>query len=80
MLSEPKAAEAAADESKTKCPRCGVPFGIGDWFDCPHGKPHFYVHSGRVIWTDQEAFGLKKVRSDEYRADLHADVLSDVES
>jgi len=27
---------------KTPCPKCGVPFGIGDWFDCKggHGKPY----------------------------------------
>jgi len=81
MPSEPKAAEAeAAGEAQTKCPRCHEPFDIGSWPWCPHGRPHFHVHSGRLIWTDQQAYGLKKTRSDEYRADLHADMLSEVES
>lgn len=35
--------------------------------------PH--PHSGKLFWTGEEAYGKKKIRSDEHRADLEASMV-----
>ena len=70
-------AEKSSVESTDReiCPKCGNETGIGLWPWCPHGQPHFHVHSGRIIWLGSQVYGKKKLLSDELRADTEADMV-----
>jgi hypothetical protein len=35
----------------------------------------FHVHSGKVIWTGEQAYGKKRAHSDENIADIHQEML-----
>lgn len=31
-------------EKTVKCEKCGATYFIGEWWACPHGKPHYSWH------------------------------------
>jgi len=42
--------------------------------ECYHRKADKKPYSGRKFWTGEETYGRKKLMSDEFRADLEADL------
>lgn len=48
-------ATVAGNHMKEFCPKCNQPFSIGDWFECPHGRPGPFYTGDAAIHTSERA-------------------------
>ena len=65
--------QAGQEKNKSLCKECGRVVTIGEWPYCPHGIPaSTKPYTGRKFWTGTEAYGTKKLLSDEHRVDVEA--------